>query len=68
MREVFDHYIHEFVGLFDAVAQMHPELFADAECAPGKRIADTPYEEQVELIRASVESEHARLIARAGLS
>jgi hypothetical protein len=68
MGEVFDHYIEEFVGVFDAVARMHPELFGDAECAPGRRIADTPYEEQVRLIRASVDTEHARLIARAGLN
>jgi len=68
MGEVFDHYIQEFVALFDAVARMHPELFAGAECAPGRLIAETPYEDQVRLIRASVESEHARLIARAGLS
>jgi hypothetical protein len=31
-------------------------------------IAETPYEEQVRLIRATVDGEHARLIARAGLS
>ena len=68
MGEVFDHYIQEFVGVFDAVARMHPELFAGAECAPGRRIADTPYEEQVRLIRASVDTEHARLISRAGLN
>jgi hypothetical protein len=68
MGEVFDHYIQEFVGLFDAVARMHPERFAGAECAPGHLIADTPYEEQVRMIRATVESEHARLVARAGLS
>ncbi|HYL59720.1 MAG TPA: hypothetical protein VEU51_12695 [Candidatus Acidoferrales bacterium] len=68
MREIFDHYIRDFVGLFDAVAKMHPNLFANAECAPGRLIAATPYEEQVEMIRASIESEHARLIARAGLN
>jgi hypothetical protein len=68
MGEVFDHYIQEFVGLFDAVSRMHPELFAGAECAPGLLIAETPYEEQARLIRATVDREHARLIARAGLS
>lgn len=68
MGEVFDHYIREFVGLFDAVAKMHPELFAEAEFAPGRLIAETPYEEQVSLIRASIEKEHARLIERAGLN
>ncbi len=68
MGEVFDHYIREFVGLFDAVATMHPELFAGAEFAPGRLIAETPYEEQVALIRASIEKEHARLITRAALN
>jgi hypothetical protein len=67
MGEVFSHYIREFVGLFDAVARLHPERFADAEFAPGRLIAQTPYEEQVALIHASIDREHARLIARAGL-
>ncbi len=67
MREVFDHYIREFVGLFDAVARLHPERFAGVEFAPGRLIADTPYQEQVAAIQASIEKEHARLIARAGL-
>jgi hypothetical protein len=67
MGEVFSHYIGEFVGLFDAVARLHPERFADAEFAPGRLIAETPYEEQVALIQASIDREHARLIARAGL-
>jgi hypothetical protein len=68
MGEVFDHYVREFVGLFDAVAKMHPELFAEAELSPGRLIAAIPYEEQVYLIRASIEKEHARLIERAGLN
>jgi hypothetical protein len=68
MGEIFDHYIGEFVGLFDAVARMHPELFAGAEFAPGRLIAKTPYQEQVAVIRAAIEQEHARLIARAGLN
>src|SRR5216683_1864026 len=68
MGEVFDHYIREFVGLFDAVAKMHPELFAEAEFATGRLIAETAYEEQVSLIRASIEKEHAHLIERAGLN
>lgn len=68
MGEVFDFYIREFVGLFDAVARLHPGLFADAEVAPGRPIAGTPYEEQVQLIHASIEREHAGLIARAGLA
>jgi hypothetical protein len=67
LGEVFEHYIREFVGLFDAVARLHPERFAGAELAPGHRIADTPYEAQVALIQGSIEKEHARLIARAGL-
>ena len=68
MGEVFEHYIREFVGLFDDVAKMHPALFAGAECAPGHLIAETPYEEQVSMIRNSIEKEHARLITRAGLN
>lgn len=67
MGEVFDFYIREFVGAFDAVARLHPALFAGAEFVPGHRIAETPYQEQVETIRASIETQHAHLIARAGL-
>jgi len=68
MGEVFDHYISEFVGLFDAVARMNPALFAGAEFAPGRLIAETPYKDQVTLIRASIEKAHSRSIARAGLA
>lgn len=67
MDEIFTHYIQEFVGLFDAVARLHPDRFAGAELAPGRLIAETPYEEQVALIHASIDREHSRLIARAGL-
>jgi hypothetical protein len=67
MREVFDFYIRKFVSLFDAVARRHRDVFAGAEFAPGRRIADTPYEDQVTAIHASIDREHARLLARAGL-
>ena len=67
MGDVFSVYIREFVGLFDAVARLHPDLFAGAEFTPGRLIAETPYEEQVAMIEASITREHARLIARAGL-
>lgn len=67
MREVFSFYVREFVGVFDAVGRLHPEIFADAELAPGRLIAQTPYEEQVAMIHASIDREHGRLIARAGL-
>ncbi len=68
MDEVFRYYVRKFVGLFDAVAKRHADLFGDAEFAPGKRIADTPYEEQVALIHASINKEHTRLLQRAGLA
>lgn len=68
LREVFQYYVRVFVGLFDAVARRHRELFATAEMAPGKRIADTPYAEQVEIIYHSIDVEHARLLAAAGLA
>ncbi len=67
MGEVFGYYVREFVGLFDSVTRLHPEVFADAELAPGRLIRETPYEEQVAMIHASIDKEHARLIARAGL-
>ncbi len=67
LREVFQYYVRVFVGLFDAVARRHRELFAGAEILPGKRIADTPYAEQVAVIHHSIDVEHARLLAAAGL-
>jgi len=60
--------VRKFVGLFDAVARRHRTLFADAELEPGRRLADTPYEEQIACIRHSIDTEHARLLGRAGLS
>jgi hypothetical protein len=44
-----------------------PEIFAGAEFAPGHLIANTPYEEQVAMIHASIDSEHDKLMGRAGL-
>jgi hypothetical protein len=67
LREVFDYYVRVFVGLFDAVARRHSELFQGAEMAPGKRIAETPYAEQVAIIHHSIDIEHERLLQSAGL-
>ena len=68
MAEVFDYYVRTFVSLFDAVARRHGGLFGDAEFSPGRTIAATPYEEQVRGIQASMNHEHAKLLARAGLA
>jgi hypothetical protein len=68
MGEVFDYYVRKFVGLFDAVARRHRALFADADFEPGRRLADTPYQEQIACIRHRIDTEHARMLARAGLS
>lgn len=67
MAEVFAYYVKKFVGIFDAVAKQHRDLFAGAELAPGKLISQTPYQEQVAMIHHSIDVEHARLIAKAGL-
>ena len=66
--EVFAYYIRKFVKLFDAVARLHKSVFADAEFAPGRPISATPYQEQIQAIHASIDEQHARIIARAGLS
>jgi hypothetical protein len=68
LAEVFAYYVRTFVGLFDAVARRHHDLFGDAELAPGRRIADTPYEEQVAMIHHSIDREHTRLLTAAGLA
>lgn len=67
LGEIFGYYVRAFVGLFDAVARRHPGLFGDTEFAPGRRIADTPYEEQVAAIHHSIDVEHRRLLGQAGL-
>lgn len=67
LAEIFAYYVRAFVGLFDAVARRHPGLFGDAEFAPGRRIAGTPYEEQVAAIHHSIDVEHRRLLGSAGL-
>lgn len=68
LAEVFRYYVRKFVGLFDAVARRQPEIFVGAEVAPGRRIVDTPYEEQIAMIHASIDAEHGRLLACAGLA
>jgi hypothetical protein len=68
MTEVFDYYVRSFVSIFDAVAKRHGDLFQGAEFAPGRPIATTPYEEQVRTIQHSMKTEHAKLLARAGLA
>jgi hypothetical protein len=67
LAESFQYYIRKFVGLFDAVAKRHRALFRDAELAPGRLIAETPYEEQIATIHHSIDVEHGRLLARAGI-
>jgi hypothetical protein len=59
--------VRAFVSIFDAVARRTPEIFAGAEFAPGRLIANTPYEEQVAMIHASIDTEHDKLMVRAGL-
>lgn len=67
LREAFAYYIRVFVRLFDAVARRHRDVFANAELAPGRRIADTPYADQVAHIQHAIDREHALLLGRAGL-
>lgn len=68
MNEVFDYYVLKFVKMFDAVSKIHKDLFADAEFAPGCKICETPYKEQVEAIHVSMNQQHGDLLARAGLA
>ena len=67
MGEVFDYYVRKFVKLFDAVASVHRDLFANAEFAPGRLISETPYEEQVRTIQESIKRQHDAIVGRAGL-
>jgi hypothetical protein len=67
MNEVFAYYVRKFVKLFDAVARRHADLFAGAEYAPGALISQTPYQDQIAVIHASITAEHARILQRAGL-
>lgn len=67
MAEIFTYYVKSFVGLFDAVARRHPEVFGAAEFMPGRRIVDTPYADQVAAIHHNIRAEHDRLLGQAGL-
>ena len=67
MEEVFEYYVRKFVRLFDSVAKIHSDLFANAEFAPGRKISETPYAEQVHAIQHSIKREHSLLLRRAGL-
>jgi hypothetical protein len=68
MDDVFRYYVRKFVGLFDVVARQHREYFTAIEIAPGRLIVDTPYQEQITIIHSRIDTEHARLLARAGLA
>lgn len=67
MEEVFDYYIRKFVKLFDTVAKVHTDLFAEVEFAPGRLVSRTPYEEQIRTIQKSIKQQHDMLLERAGL-
>jgi hypothetical protein len=67
LGESLRYYVRTFVKLFDAVARRQGELLADTEFAPGRKIRDHGYEEQVASIHASIEREQAKLLVRAGL-
>jgi hypothetical protein len=67
MSEVFDYYVHKFVKLFDSVARIHKDLFAAAEFAPGRLISETPYKDQIKAIHESINTQHDRILTRAGL-
>ncbi len=67
MNEVFEYYVKKFVKLFDSVSKLHKDLFADAEFVPGRLIAETPYKDQISTIHESIDKQHARILARAGL-
>jgi hypothetical protein len=68
LHDIFNYYIRRFVGMFDVAAKQHKDLFAGAEFAPGRLISETPYAEQVQTLRHSIDVEHTRLLQRAGLA
>ena len=67
MNEVFDYYVRKFVKLFDSVARIHKDLFADTEFAPGRLISETPYKDQIKTIHHSIDTQHDLILTRAGL-
>lgn len=68
MNQVFKYYVRKFVKLFDAVSRRHKDLFADSEFAPGRKICETPYEEQIATIHHSIKTQHDKILTRAGLA
>lgn len=67
MHEVFKYYVRKFVRLFDHVGKLHKDEFAGTEFKPGKLVSETPYEEQIAAIHASIQNQHELILTRAGL-
>lgn len=68
MRDVFDEFLSAFVGFYDLATQEYPERCAAVEIVPGRRLAETPAEDQVRWLEAEIMAGHRRRLARMGLA
>lgn len=67
MRDVFRDFLAAFVGFYDLAVQEHPERCRDVEIVPGRRLIDTPADEQVRWLESRIEQVHRERLARLGL-
>ncbi len=67
MRDVFAEFLASFVGFYDLAVQEYPELAASVEIVPGRRLVDTPADEQVRWLEAEIARGHRKRLERIGL-
>lgn len=67
MRQVFEAAIQHYIHLYQLVANQYVELMGDIEIFPGILMRDVNEEEQVRILLADIEAEHAHRLLRVGL-
>ena len=67
MREVFAEFLEAFVGFYDLAIQDYPARCAEIEIIPGRRLIDTPAEDQVRWLETRIQAGHRKRLTRLGL-
>lgn len=67
MRDVFKEVINHYVGLYQEAANNYMAIMGDLEIFPGHKIANTTEEDQVRILLAEIESEHAQRLRKVNL-
>jgi hypothetical protein len=68
MTDVFEAVIHHYIGLYQEAANTHMHLLGDLEIFPGHKMAEVSEEQQVRILLAEIQAEHAHRLVRIGLS